>query len=190
MLPAKTAFLIFNFLGLQATWAACAYGATHSIPTLGVIVGVTYIALHMMLTKTRRQDLLIILGVSLIGISIDYINTFLGIILFSEENITSLLIPFWLMTLWIVFSLMLPHSLNWLGKNMKLAFLLGGLGGSSSYWLGHKLGALTLSEPLLQSIVILFIEWAIICPIAFILLKLIRHKLASNQLENSQIINN
>ncbi|MDW3095456.1 MAG: DUF2878 domain-containing protein [Gammaproteobacteria bacterium] len=190
MLSVKTAFLIFNFLGLQATWAACAYGATHSIPNLGVIVGIFYIALHMMLTKTRRQDLLIILAVSLIGISIDHINTYLGLMSFSNENIATFVIPSWLITLWVVFSLMLPHSLNWLGNNMKLAFLLGGLGGSSSYWLGHKLGALTLSEPLLLSILILFIEWAIICPVGFILLKQIRHRFTDNELEKSQTINN
>lgn len=180
-LSTNTAFLIFNFLGLQVTWAACAYGATHSTPNLGVIVGLIYIALHMLLTKTRNQDLLILLAVSTIGISIDHINSYLGLILFMDNNTTFPMIPLWLATLWMVFSLMLPHSLNWLGKNAALAFFLGGFGGASSYWLGHKLGAISLSEPLLLSILILFIEWAVICTVAYIILKYIRLKLTGKQ---------
>lgn len=181
-LSSNMAFLIFNFLGLQITWAACAYGATHSMPMLGVIVGLIYIALHMLLTKTRNQDLLILLAVSAIGISIDHTNSYLGLISFIDNDTTFPMIPLWLVTLWMVFSLMLPHSLNWLGKNTMLAFFLGGLGGASSYWLGHKLGAISLSEPLLLSIVILFIEWAVICCASYIILNFIRHKLADKPL--------
>jgi len=182
MLSSKTVFLIFNFLGLQTTWAACAYGATNSMPNLGVIVGLAYIVLHMLLTKTRNQDLLILLAVGTIGISIDHINSYLGLMSFTDNNTTHSMIPIWLMILWIVFSLMLPHSLNWLGKSTMLAFFLGGFGGASSYWLGHKLGAINLSETLLPSIFILFIEWAIICTTAYIILNFIRHKLTDKQL--------
>ena len=42
-------FLIFNFLGLQATWAACAYGATHNQPMLGFYVGLAYISTHFII---------------------------------------------------------------------------------------------------------------------------------------------
>jgi hypothetical protein len=189
-LSSRTAFLIFNFLGLQVTWAACAYGATHSMPSLGVIVGITYILLHMIFTPTRKHDLLIMFSVSIIGVSIDHINTYLGFSSFAEISTTHSVIPFWLITLWLVFSLMIPHSLNWLGKNTMLAFFLGGFGGSSSYWLGHKLGALTLSEPLSLSIAIHFIEWAIIFPIAYYLLKIIRQTFVLNELTNSQTTNN
>ena len=43
-------FLIFNFVGLQATWAACAYGATHSFPALGLYVGLAYVIAHFYLS--------------------------------------------------------------------------------------------------------------------------------------------
>ena len=176
-LSARTYFLIFNLLGLQTTWAACAYGATHSIPNFGLVVGAIYIIFHMIFTKSRKQDSLIMLCVGVIGISLDHINAYLELVAFTDPNITSSFIPLWLMILWLVFSLMLPHSLDWLKKNTWLAFFLGGLGGSSSYWLGHKLGALTLSEPLVASILIYFIQWAVLLPVAFLLLKIIRQKL-------------
>ncbi|MFK7795314.1 MAG: DUF2878 domain-containing protein [Gammaproteobacteria bacterium] len=181
-LSPHTAFLIFNFLGLQITWAACAYGATNSMPILGVVVGLIYIALHLLLTKVRNQDLLILLTISIIGISVDHINTYLGLMAFTPNNTTHSVIPLWLIILWMVFSLMLPHSLNWLGKNTALSFLIGGLGGASSYWLGHKLSAISISEPLLLNISILFIEWAVICTVAYRILAFIRAKISNKQL--------
>jgi hypothetical protein len=174
---ARTSFFIFNILGLQITWAACAYGATHSQPHLGLVIAIIYITLHMLFTQSRKQDLLILLCVGIIGISLDHINTYLGFVSFNESNIIHSFIPLWLMSLWLVFSLTLPHSLDWLGKKPWLAFLLGGFGGSSSYWLGHKLGAITLSEPLAVSISIYFLQWAILLLIAYRLLNVIRRKL-------------
>lgn len=171
------AFLIFNFLGLQVTWAACAYGATQATPSLGVTVGIVYILAHMIFTSTRKQDLTLMFGLSTIGIFLDHANTYFGILSFPNSNVDFTLIPLWLMVLWLVFSLMIPHSLNWLRNNIWLAFFLGGLGGSSSYWLGHKLGALNLSEPLTLSIIVYFIQWAILLPIAYTLLMIIRRNL-------------
>lgn len=164
-----TAFLIFNFLGLQITWAACAYGAIHEFPLLGSIVGSIYIIIHMILTPSRRIDLLTLLCLSSAGILLDFINMKLGIISFNstQQNF----IPLWLVILWCVFSLMIPHSLNWLRRKPILACVLGGIGGSLSYWLGHKLGAIALSDPITLAVSLYFIEWAIYVPLAFIILR-------------------
>ena len=167
----RTSFLVFNFLGLQITWAACAYGATHQFPMLGVIVGVMYIIAHFMFTPTFRQDLFVMLVIGGFGIIIDHINTHLNLVSFIEPETMTTVIPLWLMSLWLVFSLMLPHSLGWLRKNMRLAAVLGGIGGSFSYWLGHKLGAIILAEPLNMSVGIYFIQWAIIVPIAYMIMQ-------------------
>ena len=176
-MSARTRFCIFNFLGLQITWAACAYGATHSQPDFGLVIAVVYIILHMVFTNSRKQDFLILLCFGIIGIGLDHTNAYLGFLSFNQSNITHTVIPLWLMSLWLVFSLTLPHSLDWLGKKPWLAFFLGGLGGSSSYWLGHKLGAITLSEPLAISISIYFLQWALLLPVAYLLLNVIRQKL-------------
>ena len=165
-----TSFLIFNFLGLQITWAACAYGATHQFPMLGAIIGVMYIIAHFMFTPNPRQDLFVMFTIGALGIFIDHVNTYANLVSFVEPESMKTIIPFWLMSLWLVFSLMLPHSLGWLRKNLWLAALLGGIGGSFSYWLGHKLGAIILLSPLHTSVSIYFIEWAIIVPVAFMIM--------------------
>ena len=180
----KLGFLIYNFLGLQITWAACAYGATHSQPMLGVIVGVIYLIFHFSFTPTRRNDILTMCCLATFGIAMDYINMRIGIISFSDTS-ESNFIPLWLITLWCVFSLMIPHSLHWLSKKPLLAFMLGGLGGSSSYWLGHKLGAIMLSQPLTMSVAVYFIEWAFYIVIAYSIFRIISKTSSSNHLHQT-----
>jgi hypothetical protein len=164
-------FLIFNFLGLQVTWAACAYGATHSLPKLGLGVGITYITAHFLLSNMRIRDLKIILIIALIGIMLDSFLTKLNILSFPDFIDSTLPIPLWLMALWFVFSLMIPYSLYWLGKNLKLAAIAGAIGGSFSYFLGHKLGALLLADSVILSVGIYFIMWGAIIPLALIIVK-------------------
>jgi len=159
-------FLIFNFLGLQATWAASAYGATHSMSMLGFYIGVAYIILHFLFSKMRARDLKIMLIIGVLGIVIDSVLTQINIVSFPNFDASSFPLPPWLIALWLVFALMVPYSLYWLKKNMMVASIAGAIGGSFSYFLGHKLGALYLAAPLLISLCIYFIVWGIIFPSA------------------------
>ena len=171
MISDRLKFLIFNLLGLQLTWAACAYGASSGVPNLGLYVGITYIVLHFLLTKSRLIDLIVLLTIGSLGIAANSINALIGVISFIEPSSTLLLVPSWLMALWFVFSLMIPHSLYWLSKYMRFSFIAGAIGGSFSYWLGHEIGAIQLYEPLPYSVAIYFLEWGLIFPLALILTK-------------------
>ena len=171
MISAKHKFILFNFLGLQFTWAACAYGATNEMTNFGVLVGLLYIFLHFIFTKSRLEDLTIVIIVASLGIALDYFNVHYNVISFNNDSGTFFLLPYWLVTLWIVFSLMIPHSLYWLSKHITIAFVAGAIGGSFSYWLGHELGALSLAEPIAISVAVYFIEWGIIFPASLIITK-------------------
>ena len=166
----RTIFILFNFIGFQAVWAACAYGATNQIPSAGVIAGIIYILIHFTFTPSRLLDVSIMLIVAMTGVILDFINFYFGLISFNSSSHT---LPFWLVILWLSFSLILPHSLRWLGNYPLLASLLGGTGGSLSYVIGHQLGAITLSTPLYPSVIVYFLEWAVIVPVALWLISYI-----------------
>lgn len=170
----RVRFLIFNFSGLQATWAACAYGATHSFPALGLIMGATYVIAHFYLSKERIRDLAIMLMIASVGIILDIALTQMHILSFPNDINNFLPIPIWLMALWFVFSLTVPYSLYWLEKNLKIAAIAGAVGGSFSYYLGYRLGALELANPLTISVGVYFISWAIFFPTALIITKQIK----------------
>ena len=163
------AFLIFNFTGLQITWAACAYGATHENTNLGVYVGLGYILLHFLFSKFRFRDLKIMLTLAAIGILIDNTIARFNFVSFAETITNSFPLPAWLIVLWLVFSLMLPYSLYWLRKNLTIAAIAGAIGGCFSYVLGHHLGALNLSEPLWLSSAVYFIVWGTFFPLALLI---------------------
>jgi hypothetical protein len=167
----RVKFLVFNFLGLQLTWAACAYGATHDWPLLGVYVGCAYVVLHFMFVQQRWRDVCVATIIASLGIVLDILNSQLNIISFPNAASLPLLIPFWLMSLWLVFSLTIPHCLYWLEKNMFLAFFAGAVGGSASYWLGQSLGAIDFPQSTFLSVAVYFVEWGILLPVALILVR-------------------
>jgi hypothetical protein len=100
-----------------------------------------------------------------IGITIDSSLTFFGIFIFPES---SLIIPFWLIVLWINFSTTLTLSLSFIGKNKLVAFGLGATALPFNYTVGERLGAVTFGEPYLFSILILVLVWSVSFPILFI----------------------
>ena len=81
-----------------------------------------------------------------IGITIDSSLTFFGIFIFPES---SLIIPFWLIVLWINFSTTLTLSLSFIGKNKLVAFGLGATALPFNYTVGERLGAVTFGDPYL-----------------------------------------
>ncbi|MBN44312.1 MAG: hypothetical protein CML94_02255 [Rhodobiaceae bacterium] len=102
---------------------------------------------------------------ALIGITIDSSLTFFGIFIFPDS---SLIIPFWLIVLWINFSTTLNLSLSFIGNNKLLAFGLGATALPFNYSVGERLGAVTFAEPYLFSILVLVIVWSVGFPILFI----------------------
>ncbi|MEM7304533.1 MAG: DUF2878 domain-containing protein [Pseudomonadota bacterium] len=174
MISSRTLFILFNFIGFQIVWAACAYGAINQLPFLGVVVGIIYILIHFIFSPSKQLDLIIMFVVAITGIILDTANLYIGLLSFGYD--TNML-PFWLAILWFSFSLILPHSLYWLSKFPLLAVIFGGLGGAGTYYIGHQLGAISLSTPLYPSLIAYCLEWAIIVPAALWLISMLNKSL-------------
>ena len=101
---------------------------------------------------------------AIIGIMIDMSLTFFGIFIFPDS---SLIVPFWLILLWINFSTTITLSLSFIGKNKLIAFGLGATALPFNYTVGERLGAVTFGEPYLFSILVLVLVWSVSFPILF-----------------------
>ena len=99
-----------------------------------------------------------------IGITIDSSLTFFGIFIFPDS---SLIIPFWLIVLWINFSTTITLSLSFIGKNKLVASGLGATALPFNYTVGERLGAVTFGEPYLFSILVIVLVWSVSFPILF-----------------------
>ena len=99
-----------------------------------------------------------------IGITSDSSLTFFGIFIFPDS---SLIIPFWLIVLWINFSTTITLSLSFIGNNKLVAFGLGATALPFNYTVGERLGAVTFGEPYLFSILVIVLVWSVSFPILF-----------------------
>ncbi len=67
--------------------------------------------------------------------------------------------PFWLLSLYLLFSLTLNSSLRFLNRSLPLSFLLGGIGALFSYLSGEKLGGVAILLPI--SYPALLLSWGL-----------------------------
>jgi len=147
--------IVFNFL-----WVGLVLGRESLIQlTLpGLLI---YLACLLRIGDLKVHQILL---PAAIGITIDSSLTFFGIFIFPES---SLIIPFWLIVLWINFSTTLTLSLSFIGKNKLVAFGLGATALPFNYTVGERLGAVTFGDPYLFSILVIALVWSVSFPILF-----------------------
>ena len=71
----------------------------------------------------------------------------------------------WMVALWPNFATTFHTSLSWLAGRYALAAGLGAVGGPLSYYAGARLGALTLPDAPLKSLLIIGLVWAAVLPL-------------------------
>lgn len=75
--------------------------------------------------------------------------------------------PFWLLSLYPLFSLTLNSSMAFLSRNLYLAFAVGGVGSLLSYFSGMALGGVVLSLPLAYFVI--FFSWGVLLTLLLLL---------------------
>lgn len=110
--------------------------------------------------KSDLKSLLICFPLSMYALFLGCIQE----ILFIHFNILSypgqeIFPPVWLLSLYTLFALTLNSSLYYLNWNLLLAFVLGGVGGSLSYFSGEKLGGVIVVSNLCY--LALFLSWGV-----------------------------
>ena len=147
--------IVFNLL-----WVGLVLGR-ESLIHLTLPILLIYLACLLRIGDLKVHQILL---PAAIGITIDSSLTFFGIFIFPDS---SLIIPFWLIVLWINFSTTITLSLSFIGKNKLIAFGLGATALPFNYTVGERLGAVTFGEPYLFSILVLVLVWSVSFPILF-----------------------
>ncbi|MEX2962295.1 DUF2878 domain-containing protein [Microbulbifer sp. TYP-18] len=74
--------------------------------------------------------------------------------------------PFWLLLLWVNFAMALRYAFFFLQKNLWLAAAVGGVAGPFSYYMGAWLnGTVMFREPVVLSLAVLSLVWALFLPL-------------------------
>jgi len=71
---------IFNYLGLQLGWFACAWGAGNHFPWLGPLIVVIHLGIHLYWSNSRRHEAIFIGIVTLLGLLVDSLQKVTGLV--------------------------------------------------------------------------------------------------------------
>ena len=149
-----------NIIFFNLMWVGLVIGR-ESLLGLTVPMVLIYSAILVFIEIIKIQQLLV---PAALGIAIDSILTMLGIFDFGD---TTLLIPLWLITLWIAFSTTLTQSLKFVGNNWLVTVTSGAIILPFNYAVGERLGAVTFTENYFLTVFIIGIIWSVCLPLLF-----------------------
>ncbi|MCB1119399.1 MAG: DUF2878 domain-containing protein [Chlamydiia bacterium] len=169
---------LINYLSFYVIWIICLWSAVHDRQATALIVTLTYLTLHLKLSKKPRFDLLLIASLTLLGLIQDTILIHTGIIVFhGNPPIT----PIWLLCIWALFGSTLDSSLFWLQKHPLLAALFGAFGFPICYQIGVSATAATWLIPDPQAWLILALIWFFLFPALFYALRFVEKRFGLGQ---------
>ena len=157
---------ITNFILFQIAWFAAIIGGASGWPLLGSVPALVVVAIHLFVNRNQwSREAVLIVGVTLLGVIVETGFVSLGALHYAGTS--AVLPPIWIVALWFAFGT-LPHgSLSWLSRRVWLQLFLGAVFGPLSYLGGVKLGAATMPVPMMGSIIIISVGWALAMVVMF-----------------------
>ena len=154
-------FISFNILGYQLIWFLTVWCVQNNMYLYPLISTVLYLVIHFLISEHKRRDLIILLGISIIGSIVDSLLLTFEVFQVTSTQPLFISIPYWLISIWIAFSLLIPYSLNWITTHKITAIMAGAIFGPLAYLSAIKFTILTTSNTT-SSLVVLSIIWAIL----------------------------
>lgn len=151
---------LVNFVAFQMVWFAAVIGASKGFWWPGPVAVVVFAIAHLSSPMRVRGDGLLIAVALLLGVIIDSVYAYSGVLSYAAPFPSTQLAPLWILALWVGFALTLNHSLAYLAHRPVIAAVAGAIVGPISYWsAGRAFGAVTLGEPVWRSVLALSTGW-------------------------------
>ncbi|MEM1440076.1 MAG: DUF2878 domain-containing protein [Pseudomonadota bacterium] len=150
-------YLIANFALFQASWVALVAGAANGLLIPGVLLTAAFLCWEL-----RRSDnpsgLALLVALAVVGgIVVDGGYALSGVV--DYELPAGPLAPWWILGLWVVFSLTLTESMGWMRDRRVIGSLLAGVSAPLSYYAGYKLGAVEFPRGLWFAMGVAAVTW-------------------------------
>jgi len=147
-------------LGLfQLGWLACVLGGNIYA---GIYTAMALLVHQWLLVEDPREWKLIF-TIALVGCIWDMAMVQSAVIHYPDG--IWLGIPPWLVCLWLLFATTFMHGLQWLRAFPWVAVLFAAVFGPASYWVGTSLTDARLHDPVLGSLVVMSLGWALLFPL-------------------------
>ncbi|MCF7981122.1 MAG: DUF2878 domain-containing protein [Pseudomonadales bacterium] len=157
--------MIQNFILFQVGWLSCVIGGASSVyHWVGVTVVAAIVAVHLLRSCTIINEIMLILITTLLGTTWDSVLMGAGLLAFNNGVVFDALVPFWMISMWVLFATTLNVSMQWMKNRYLLAIVFGAIGGPFAYYAGHRLGAIEFSHTT-TALLIVGAGWAVIMPL-------------------------
>ena len=152
-----------NIIFYQLVWFGTVLGGQNLLlPLCGLV------ALHVYLSRGRREELLVMGSCASLGLLADVLLTQFGVYQFNPAP-SVLPVPIWLVVLWLAFVGTFRLALNYFMKRPLLAVIAAVTGAPVSYLAAARLGAVSLPYGSLHTAVIIAVVWLFLMT-AFVLI--------------------
>lgn len=155
--------LLTNVAIFQVAWFSSVIGGAREMPWLGPVAVLVALVIHLRFARRPFEEIVLVLTCALIGAGFDSLLVAAGWVSYKSGQFSSLLAPYWIITMWALFATTLNVSMRWMRGRPKLAALFGLYGGPAAYLGGQALGGIVLVE-LWPALIALGIGWAIMMP--------------------------
>lgn len=157
-------FLIINFAAFQIGWLSSVVGGAQQMPWLGPIAVLVALFIHFKAARRPLEEFMLVLSCALMGAAFDSFLTASGWVNYPSGQFSSMLAPYWIITMWMLFATTLNVSMRWMRGRPGLAAIFGFVGGPMTYIAGQKLGGIELINPV-AALIALGFGWAVMMPI-------------------------
>ncbi|ARD44639.1 DUF2878 domain-containing protein [Colwellia sp. PAMC 21821] len=141
---------LWSLVGFNIAWFGLVFIGNSFIPIAGILLGA-----QLWYFQTTKNEFALIFLIATLGVLLDFALVYTGVFIFPDTKG----IPFWLITLWIVFAGTIRHSLAFLNNSKILQFFIGALLAPLSYIAGAKLSVVYLVPSLGFGYVLLACLW-------------------------------
>ncbi len=159
--------IVLNVLAFDALWTLSLLGAGTWWWWWAPSATLASFALQLRGSPSPRREAVIVLLGSALGLALDVLSNRLGLFQYHSGFSIEFVLVF--AALWINFGTTLRPSLSWMWRRPLLAACLGALAAPPAYWIGSKLGAITLHEPSWRTLAFAAAQYAILLPLWMLL---------------------
>jgi hypothetical protein len=154
-----------SLVGYQLVWFLAVIGAGRGASWPGIVGLLLYAAFQLRAARQSRTDLSLMAAAAAMGLLFDSGLIRAGLASFAAQWPFARFAPAWILALWAAFSLTFTQSLAYLQTRLRLAALLGAVGGPLAY-LGAERGwhAVAFAPPAWRALLCLSIGWGLATP--------------------------
>jgi hypothetical protein len=161
---------IINFVLFQMLWVACVLGAANQLIWPSIVLVIAMLVIFSLPSFKVKNDTFLVFTCLILGFILDSTLAYFNFIDYEFDYGFSRIAPLWILFLWVGFALTLNHSMAWIFNNAKLGYLLMALGPPLSYISAGKLGAVSINNMLLTSLLV-SLSWMLVFKILILVKK-------------------